>query len=192
MTLNYFHVIYMAELVENDYLDTLWIQEFEKIDKDYKYFYAENIQSLKIHFIYVDKCKNIVNIKKEIFFLKNNTISKNDIIELLKKSDHKYFLSFILLFNINIEHNNIKSFISHTKDYTSSFLKNIRHISNICLAKSCNIFQDLNDLLFIFYEKTHNTTKKVYISEGNKTSSRKHREKTYVTSVIPVIPINKI
>ena len=87
MTLNYFHVIYMAELVENDYLDTLWIQEFEKIDKDYKYFYAENIQSLKIHFIYVDKCKNIVNIKKEIFFLKNNTISKNDIIELLKKSD---------------------------------------------------------------------------------------------------------
>jgi hypothetical protein len=162
---------------DNVELDTYWIQEFEKIDKDYKNFYVENVESIKIYFIYVDKFKNIVNTKKEFFFLKNNTISKNDVIEILKKADNRYFLSSILVFNINIEPNNIKSFISNTQDYTSCFLKDIKHISNISFSKSCHIFQDLNDLFFIFYEKTHNNTKKVYISHGNKTLplSRTHK-----------------
>ena len=149
-------------------LDINWINEFEKLDKEYKHFYTEDCHSIKMHNIYIDKHKNIETIKKEIFFLKNNTIPKEEMLQLIKNNSYynskKYSILSILQFNIDIEPANIKSFLRKDKNY--DFLKQINHISIVPYAKTIYMFQDLNDLFFIFFENTHSTTRKIYISQS--------------------------
>ena len=67
-----------------------------------------------------------------------------------------------------------------------NFLKPIKNLDNIIFEKTINMFQDLNDLLFIFYEKTdeenkisvNNVTKKVYLIQKKKykNSTRKQHK----------------
>ena len=69
--------------------------------------------------------------------------------------------------------------IKYTKketDYLDNFLVPIKNIDAITFEKTINMFQDLNDLLFIFYEKSdeelkrssNNVTKKVYLNQKSK------------------------
>ena len=38
-------------------LDTGWIQEFERIDKQYDSFYLDEVSCIRLHCIYIDKNK---------------------------------------------------------------------------------------------------------------------------------------
>jgi hypothetical protein len=57
------------------------------------------------------------------------------------------------------------------KKDNQDYLSIIKHIDTITFDKSISMFHDLNDIIFIFYEKsneiikkdTNNTTKKIYI-----------------------------
>ena len=67
-------------------LDTSWINEFEKVDKDYESFYMEKLNYVKITLIYVNKLNEIDKVKEDKIFINNaNIISKEEIIEILKK-----------------------------------------------------------------------------------------------------------
>ena len=144
-------------------LDENWINEFEEIDKNYSHFYLEDVYSLKIHYIYIDKNNNIEKIKHEkILIYKPNIVSKEEILYLLKQNcPINYSLLSILKYNIDLEINR--------------FLTNIKYIDDIPFHQTISMLQDLNSLYFIFNEKNnekikniHNKTRRLILTTTNK------------------------
>jgi hypothetical protein len=179
---------------KNEVLDEAWMNEFEKTDKLFQDFYLDDIYYTDIHFIYINTSNDIEKIKEEQFLLKTpNYISREDIIGLLKRNTNlnnkKYSILSILKCNITLKPEEIKEFLksSNPTDYLENFLKPIKNFDDIIFEKSINMFQDLNDLLFIFYEKSeeeikrsiNNVTKKVYLNNKTKhknTIRKQHKD----------------
>ena len=164
----------------NEVLDEEWMNEFEKTDKLFQDFYLDDIYYTEIHYIYINTKNEIEKIKEEHFLLKKpNFISREEIIGLLKRNinmnDKEYSILSILKCNITIKPEEIKGFLisSNSNNYLDNFLKPIKNFDDIIFEKTINMFQDLNDLLFIFYEKSdeelkkasNNVTKKVYLKQ---------------------------
>jgi hypothetical protein len=167
----------------SEVLDEEWINEFEKTDKLFQDFYLDDIYYTEIHFVYINTSNDIEKIKEDHFLLSTpNYISREEIIGLLKRNtivnNKKYSLLSILKCNITVKPEEVKNFLkSHNlTDYLDNFLVPIKNIDAITFEKTINMFQDLNDLLFIFYEKSdeelkrssNNVTKKVYLNQKSK------------------------
>ena len=178
----------------NEILDEEWINEFEKTDKLFQDFYLDDIYYTEIHYIYINTKNDIEKIKEEHFLLKTqNFISREEIIGILKRNininDKEYSILSILKCNITIKPEEIKGFLlsSNSNDYLENFLKPIKNFDDIIFEKTINMFQDLNDILFVFYEKSdedlkrkkNNTTKKVYLNSKTKhknTIRKQHKD----------------
>lgn len=174
-------------------LDTKWIDEFESLDENYKAFYTEDVTYIRFNYIYVNKESNIEKIKEETIFLKNpNYISREEIIGILKKNcksaDKMYTVLSILRYNIDVEPTEINHFLK-TQQEDDQFLKSIKNIDAITLEKSISMFQDLNEIVVIFYEKTDSTkkhsasraltqTKRIYLNTIRGSKKRTYRKTT--------------
>ena len=182
-----------AEISDKMDLDTKWIEEFESVDNNYKTFYTEDIMHIKFHYVYVNKENNIDKVKEETVLLRTpNYISREELIGILKKnnriSDTNYTVLSILKYNIDIEPSDvsyyIKSNIEHDEAY--DFLKSVKNIDAIPLNKSISMFQDLNDIIIIFYEKQINDkrdasragsqTKRIFIKTIRANKRRTYRK----------------
>ena len=76
---------------KEDILDNNWITNFEKEDKLYQDFYTDDNFFVLLHFIYIQKNMEIEKIREETFFMKTpNTISREEIIGLLKKNPYLF------------------------------------------------------------------------------------------------------
>ena len=168
---------------KNEVLDEEWINEFDKTEKLFQDFYLDDIYYTEIHFVYINTSNDIEKIKEDNFLLSTpNYISREEIIGLLKRNtivnNKKYSLLSILKCNITLKPQEIKNFLksSNLTDYLNNFLVPIKNFDDITFEKTINMFQDLNDLLFIFYEKSdeelkksaNNMTKKVYLKQKTK------------------------
>jgi len=163
-------------------LDETWIKDFEIDDKNYENFYTDDIYYLKLHCIYIDKLSNIEKVKQEKLFLKEpNNLSREELLGILKthsfQNNIKYSVMTILKYNIDIEPLDLKYFLKDTK---FSFLTSVKNIDSISFKKSISMFQDLNNIFIIFYEKdkTHmitreNMTKKIFLSNSHKKTIKK-------------------
>lgn len=174
-------------------LDTKWIEEFESLDENYKSFYAEDITYIKFNYIYVNKENNIEKIKTETVLLKEpNYISREEIIGILKKhskcTDKLYSVLSILRYNIDIDPTGVQYFLKTEPD-DDLFLKSIKNIDAITLEKSISMFQDLNEIMIIFYEKSEennnlarikglNQTKRIYLKTIRRSKKRTYRKTT--------------
>ena len=165
-----------------DDLDSTWIQEFEKLDNDYKNYYTENISFLRVHSIYINKQNEIEKVREENIFLKEpGIIQKEELLSIIKhnsfSNEIKYSLLSILKFNINLEPEYLKTFLkSKDKNIGSSFLQSVKHIDSIRFEKSITMFHDINDLIIIFHPKTissDNRTKKVFINSNSKKMTKR-------------------
>jgi len=156
-----------------------WIKNFDKIDQLYQDFYRDDLCYINLKIIYVNKNSEIEKIKQETFLMSSpNYISREEIIRILKNNtidkNVKYTLLSILKYVITLEPEDITHFLNDT--YNFMFLKVIKNIDAISFEKTINMFQDLNDLIFVFFEKTpetkftHNLTKKIFL---NSLSSKK-------------------
>lgn len=167
-------------MVEN--LDNDWIKDFEKTFKLYEDFYKDDIYFTNIHYIYINKHNNIEKISEDRFLFNTpNLISREEILRILKKNtcynNKQYTILSILKFVVNLEPDEIKDFLKNSNNSSSSnnydtFLQTIKNIDAINFERSINMFHDLNDLFFIFYEKTasntNNVTKKIYLRNSIK------------------------
>lgn len=172
-------------------LDTDWIEEFESLDDKYKMFYKENINNIKFKYVYVDKDNNIEKIKEEILLLKQiNLISREEMIEIIKKNcsfiDKTFSVLSILKYNFDVEPSDINHYMKENEMslYNDSLLILIKNIDNIPLNKTIQMFQDMNEIIIIFYEKTNhqknlNLTKKIFIRDKNADKNIIKRRKTY-------------
>jgi hypothetical protein len=175
----------------NDFsvLDDKWIQDFEKNDKMYEDFYLEDVYYTDIHFVYVDRHNNIENMTEESFLMSNkNEITKDEITRILKRStlknNKKYSLLDVLKCNITLKPEDINVFISNSNvdDYFGKFVNTAETNNAITFEKTINMFQDLNDLLFIFYECPPNsfakTRKRHHLSTNNRKSMKNMKNNT--------------
>jgi hypothetical protein len=161
---------------EGEDLDNQWIVDFEKTDIDYKLYYKEDLNYLKINIIYINKNGEIEKIAEDKYFFKvKNILPKEEIIYLIQKyrnsknTRKKYSLLSIIKYNIDLEPLDIKYYIQHPYN----FLQSLNSIDSITFEKTISMFQDLNQLFIFFYEKElrrekHNQTKKIILSEERK------------------------
>jgi hypothetical protein len=176
--------------IEYNNLDDDWINEFEKTDKLYQDFYKDDLYYINLRVIYVNRSNEIDKITHESFLLTNkNNISREEVLGILKKistdNERNYTLLSILRYNINLEPDEIKNYL--TNEDNSNFLSVIKNIDAVTFEKSISMFHDLNDIIFILYEKSkelkksnkdsNNNTKKIYLR--NLTSNRKTIKKRY-------------
>lgn len=176
--------------IEYNNLDDEWINEFEKNDKLYEDFYKDDLYFINLRVIYINRDNEIDKIKYESFLLTNkNYISYEDIFGILKKNstdnERKYSLLSILKYNIILEPDDVKNYLLNKEN--TDYLSVIKNIDAITFEKSISMFHDLNDLIFIFYEKSNeivkrdpnNNTKKVYLrsfSNNKKTIKKRYKE----------------
>jgi hypothetical protein len=172
----------------------LMLKEFENTDKIYQDFYTDDNYYVNIHFIYINKNKEIEKIKEETFLMNTpNMITRDEIIGLLKKNtlneNRNYSLLSLLKFNLNLEPEDIPFFLSvDSKEEDNQFLIPIQHIDTITFQKTIAMFQDLNSLYFIFLERSSedsttmlnlkkNLSKKIFSYLKNKSNKRKTKRR---------------
>jgi hypothetical protein len=175
---------------KTDILDDDWICNFEKNDKLYKDFYKDDVYFINLHIVYVNKNHEIEKLKQEIFLMSlPNCVTRNEVLGIIKKNltdnNINYSLFSILKYNINIDTEDVENFlkVSELERYDDEFLFTIKNIDSIKFEKTISMFHDLNDLIFIFNEKSNETkkgnnniTKKVILNSSNK---RKTIKKLY-------------
>lgn len=172
------------ENLHNSNLDDKWIKEFENTDKLYKDFYRDNVYYIDIHFIYINKLNEIEKISKEQILLSTpNVFLTNELIQMLKmysiSNNTRYSLLSILRYNITMNPDEIVNFVKTNNNiWSSNYLSVIKKIDDIKYDKTINTFQDLNDLIILFYEKSvdktrNNMTKRIYLNKQHKKTIKK-------------------
>ena len=176
--------------IEYNNLDDEWIKTFENNDKLYQEFYKDDLYYINLRTIYINRNNEIDKIKNESFLLTEpNKISREEILGILKNNsidnETKYRLLSILRYNINLEPDEIKNYLINKDNQT--YLSIIKHIDTITFDKSISMFHDLNDVIFVFYEKSNeiikkdsnNTTKKIYLrclNTNKKTLKKRYKD----------------
>jgi hypothetical protein len=162
-------------------LNDEWIKKFEENDKLYQDFYKDDLYYINTHFVYINKTNEIEKIKQESFLMTTrNCISREELIGMVKRNSidnsQEYSILSILKYNITLDVEDVKGFLSKSSKY-DHFLTTIKNIDAITFDKTVNMFQDLNDLIFIFYIKPtkniNNATKKVFLTSNHKRTVRK-------------------
>jgi hypothetical protein len=117
-----------------------------------------------------------------------NYISREEIIQILKGSivdnDKNYSLLSILKYNITLEADEVKDFLMYSNE-ERKYLDIVKNIDTIPFNKTISMFQDLNDLILIFCEKSkekkvsdpNNITKKQQLQSNGKKRTIKKRYK---------------
>jgi hypothetical protein len=174
-----------------DDLDLSWLQDFEKLDTEYKNYYTEDINFIKIHYIYVNYNDSIEKIKEDKIILKTpGILQKEELLRIIKNNSFsnqiKYTLLSILKFNINIEPENLKTFLrTKNNNIGSLFLQSIKNIDSIKFDKSISLFHDINEIIIIFHHKLNTKyqdyhsssgTKKIFINSNKKTKRKQYKE----------------
>uniref|UniRef100_A0A6C0I7I5 Uncharacterized protein n=1 Tax=viral metagenome TaxID=1070528 RepID=A0A6C0I7I5_9ZZZZ len=188
----------MTDMLDLDYtfddLDTSWLQEFEKLDNENKNYINEDLLFIKINYIYVNSKKEITNLYEEKHIFKTpNILLKEDLIGLIKRNSFvnqtKYSLLSILKYNINIEAKNLKTFFRMKNNIIGdAYLHSIKNITNIHFDKTISVFQDLNSLIIIFFEKDNtnglitnmnNSTRRIYINHFKNNINKKTKRNLF-------------
>jgi len=156
-------------------LDSSWLDEYDKIEEDYKNYYSENQLFIRIKFIYININSEIRNIREEKYFLnKTNKILKEELLGLIKRNaifvDKLYSLLSILKFSVSIEPFQLKSFLKNNFN-SNIFLQSVKNIDDIVFEKSISMFHDINELFILFFEKEHIPENKLEIN--NKSSTKR-------------------
>ena len=173
----------------NDDFDTDWINEFEKVDKDYAIFYLEDLNYVKVTIVYVNNNNELEKIKEEKLFLqKSNNISREEIIGILKrnntKDDKTFTIMTMLKYNFDLEPIDVRNFLLNSNNSEGDdYLSVVKDVDEIVWNRTISMFQDLNNLIIIFYEnekikmqqqKSENgngKTKRIYLSSNASLSS---------------------
>ena len=171
---------------KEEILDDTWINNFDKIDKLYSKFYKDDVYHIKIDYIYINNKNEINKIKEEIFFMQSpNIISKEEIIAIIKRNSledgSKYSLLSLLKYNININPEEVYSFLNSNTNNNYNYITNIKNIDSISFDKTINMYLDLNNLFVIYYEKSENNkstpnnniTKRIYFRRNPENKNHK-------------------
>ncbi len=145
-------------------LDDEWIKEFDETDKLYKDFYKDDLFHVNLTMIYLNQENEIEKIKQEPFLLTNkNTLSYEEFFGLLKTNsidnNKMYSILSIIKYNFDIEADELNTYLSSQYETGANYLSIIKNIDTVHFQKTINMFQDLNEIIFIYHEKTKSKSK---------------------------------
>jgi len=153
--------------------------ENNEIENIENFFYKEDISSIKLMVIYVNKENQILKIKEELLPLSSqNCLRREDLLRIIKDNSMlnniKYSILSLLVYNITLEPEDLFFFFKSKQ--TKNYLRSIHNIDTIFFEPSITIFHDINQLIIILNEthiknsnNNHNVTKKIFIN-----SNRQH------------------
>ena len=157
-------------------LDTSWIKEYQDKEKNYNEFYKEPVSSIKLFFIYVNKDNIIEFLKKEDKILNNNSISREELIKIIKEKqivgEYKYKLISLLKYNIDIDPENIEDML-YNDSYNENFLNIEKNLDTIKFNDTIRILQDLNSIYLILLYKSKKDKKRIIFNKKNHKTRRK-------------------
>ena len=174
-------------MIENDELDTSWIQTENKIDSIENTYLREPCDSIDIYYIYLDLDNAIEKIVAEKEIPLRGEISKERLLKMIQQKrmlgSKKYRLFDLLSFQVDIEPTHIDMFNKNKEisEISDQCFKVLPIFDSISCISSIFIFQDINSLYFIFKEvetpgslrsilrsgqKKLGSTKKVRISDA--------------------------
>ena len=162
-------------------LDTSWIDEFNKEEEKYVDFYKQGITGVRIVLFFINENNELFSSKKYNARLKDNIITKNQILNILKNNisydNGSYTPSFILKFNVDLDPENIEDFIERPNQF--NFLTSENYMTDIHWKETIQSMQPLNTLYILMKKRSlrsNNSTKRVYISKkGGKRKTRRKR-----------------
>ena len=146
----------------------------------YSDFYKDDLYSVNVDFIYINKQNEIDKIKCDSILLTsgNNCISQEEILGLLKRNSvdnqKRYVMKSILKYNITLDPEDVGFFLKSRDLFQDSFLSVLESIDEIHFQKTIHMFQGLNNLVFLFHEKTLPTDK---THKHNHCHTHKHKRK---------------
>ena len=140
-------------------IDNEWINDYKQKEKEYEDFYKEDVEQIKLFYLYTSSSNVLEFIKKDFIMLNEGGILKKDIIISLIKNNQvynkiKYKLLSLVRFNIDIDPDEICDFSDYSDiEHSSRFITSEKYLNDIKYSNTISIFQDLNCLYLIFYEE---------------------------------------
>lgn len=167
----------MDGLEDNLELDTEFIDEFEKMEQFYKF----PLEYIPIHYVYIDNMCSIFSIRRETELINNNLLENERLIYKIKKNalfnNEKYKLFSILKYNVIDDPQDL---IKDLDNFNSNKnLEVISQLSDISFKDTIKCFQDLNDIVIIYYnpkkniDTTNNTRSNTHTRNNTNTNTRK-------------------
>jgi len=163
-------------------LSTAWIDEFEYNDTDYEQFYKTKLEYIKLIMLYVDRSNTIIHIKKQNLNIVDNVLDRKKLLPLIKRNMNYNYNEYrpisILQYNINLDPENVKNFLQNPETY--NFLTPKNSIDSLHWDDTIKLFEDMNSLYIIFYEKWYTSnkgTRKVYIRSSKKAKRQTKKTK---------------
>ena len=136
-----------------------------------------NINEIVIEYIYINKNKEIYNIKSHTEKLENNKLKKERIIYLIKNYQYnlneKHKLIDILQFNITLNINEMKDMILDKNN--NNYLTPIKILDDIKFNNTIKILEKENSLIFILthIEKKDIHTRRIILNTNKKTRRKR-------------------
>lgn len=146
--------------IEGD-MDISWIQSHEKeilVDKN---FQREPMEEIRVYYIYINASSSIEKITHEIIPTErynDQTVIKNEtLLYLIQTKRHiekqlTYQYADIILYNVDLEPNQIPLYATSCNDMQDDFLKQSSIFNDIVIPDSIFIFHEVNTLYIIFKE----------------------------------------
>jgi hypothetical protein len=182
----------MDEDFETD-LDISWIHQHEKencIDKNYC---REPMNEITSYSLYINREMAIDKVVSENITIESGSISKERLLHFIqnKKTDTagiKYRLMDILLYNVDLEPENIQGYSKsdNSNELSKSFFKILPVFDSISVTDSIFLFHSINSIYFLFKEiecldvklpksilKKYDKTQRYRVNEGIKNQTKK-------------------
>jgi hypothetical protein len=156
------------------FIDTTWLENYNRLYNLSNIPEKEFMNDIGIYFIYINKNYYIEKILFEKHILEKDIdfsfLSKESVLKIIQTKKittptSKYKLIDILLFNIDIDHNELDQI-------SNKSLMNIPIFNNIQINKSIFIFHNINNIYFIFKEIDNNQLRTTLKSILKNTSSQ--------------------
>jgi hypothetical protein len=198
----------MNDTQEDYEINNKWLKEIKDTEKDYNDFYKEKPTSIKIYYLYVNKDNEVNFCKTETHLLdttnvKNATLNKDTLIAIIKKNSFSnninYKLLSLLKFNLDIDPEDVISLAIHKMD-GSEYLSSESVLRDIVFNDTVCIFQDINSLFLVYYEKVQpqpqkTQTRKIYLNTITNTNTntkknkhtRKHIQHKFQTKKLQIL-----
>lgn len=142
-------------------LDISWIKENEILDSIQEIRMKENMDFIKILYIYINVQSCIFDvIPTKYTFEKENTdhtiIPKHKMLELISQhkthKNVKYNLFDILLYNVEIDPFHINDYSNRNENIEDGFLKSVSSENDIVILPSVFVFHEINSMFVLFKE----------------------------------------
>ena len=158
--------------IQNDLdLQDKWLSSYINKEKKFNKFYKEEIKTIDLFFLYVDKHNHIIKVVKEKFEIGDNILLKKNVKTLISENcnilNKKFKIIEILKYNCTVDNK-----VINNTDY-ASFLTKINSITDIYWENTISVFHKLNSLHFIFYEKSKGNTKKIFLRKKKSKTKKK-------------------